>query len=485
MLPGLTAGPSFDAAVFTAVAERLRVGDLPYLDAWDHKPPLIYGVNALAQLILAGWLGPWVPIWLTSVLLAGCVAALVASALTTMRFDWVYSSFGGVVAAVITSVFVISLGGGLTEPLAAVFLAAALLVLLRAGWSKVRIATVGALCGFAILASLMAVPGVMAIAALGGLERGRRWVGLAVVGGVVVGGIAAAITLASGAMPAALDAVLGYGAAYRSSSQAWEQSDAHAQTAVVVIALAWAAIPASVGFLASLRGNVRQRHLARAFAIWLTLTVALPIYLGRFEAHYVAPMSVPLGILGAAGVREAVIRRSKSRVAFVLMAVAWGLAIGLSSTVIVLNTQAISASFEREAQRTELVSAYVADHSQPTDRLFVWGNEPHLYYLASRRPASRFIYLLPLTTPGYATPELIGEVLDAWELNPPTLIVDAGSFEPGSAGDPPFLIDRQVSNDGRDHDILDPLRAFASDRYDELEIVDGWPVYQLRDAEAD
>lgn len=483
MLPGLTAGPSFDAAVFTAVAERLRAGDLPYVDAWDHKPPLIYIVNAIAQLLLAGWLGPWVPIWLLSVVLAATVAALIASALGTLGYERVYSALGGVMAAVVASLFVISLGGGLTEPLATAPLAAALLVSLRPGLPAQRAVMVGALCAFAVLASLMALPGVLAIVAFGWLERGRRWVGLALVGGAMVGGSAAAITAVSGALPAAFDAVLGYGAAYRFATQSWDENYGHAETAVIIIALAWAAVPASVGYLGWLRGDEKQRRLARAFALWLALTVAIPIYLGRFETHYIAPMSVPLGILAAAGVRDVVDRRLKSAPAFVLIALGWALAIGLSSAVIVLNTQALGASLEAEAKRTELAAAYVADHSQPTDRLFVWGNEPHLYYLADRRPASRFIYLLPLTTPGYAGPELIGEVLAAWQSNPPALIVDAGSFEPGSPGDPPLLIDRPVSSDGRDLDILDPLRAFVRDRYDELEIVDGWPVYTLRDPE--
>ncbi|HMB23654.1 MAG TPA: glycosyltransferase family 39 protein, partial [Anaerolineales bacterium] len=39
--------PSRDSGVFLYVAWRLLSGDMPYRDVWDHKPPLIYFVDAL------------------------------------------------------------------------------------------------------------------------------------------------------------------------------------------------------------------------------------------------------------------------------------------------------------------------------------------------------------------------------------------------------------------------------------------------------
>ncbi len=39
--------PSRDSGVFLYVAWRLLSGDIPYRDVWDHKPPLVYFVDAL------------------------------------------------------------------------------------------------------------------------------------------------------------------------------------------------------------------------------------------------------------------------------------------------------------------------------------------------------------------------------------------------------------------------------------------------------
>ena len=39
----------------------------------------------------------------------------------------------------------------------------------------------------------------------------------------------------------------------------------------------------------------------------------------------------------------------------------------------------------------EVVSEYLDRHTSATDRIFVWGHMPEIYWAADRRPASRFI----------------------------------------------------------------------------------------------
>jgi hypothetical protein len=53
--------PSRDSGVFLYVGWRLLHGDLPYRDVWDHKPPLIYFVDALGISLTPGTLwGIWI-----------------------------------------------------------------------------------------------------------------------------------------------------------------------------------------------------------------------------------------------------------------------------------------------------------------------------------------------------------------------------------------------------------------------------------------
>jgi hypothetical protein len=140
------------------------------------------------------------------------------------------------------------------------------------------------------------------------------------------------------------------------------------------------------------------------------------------------------------------------------------------------------ANWELGNRQVQGVAEAVRAQADEDDTVLVWGNQPRLYRVAERRPASRFVYLFPLTTPGYATPQLIGEVLAELEANPPAVVVDAGSPGPGQPGVAPLLLDRPVGAEGRDLDLLDPLRDFVRARYELAEVVDGWPLYRLLDA---
>jgi len=51
LLPGLLLGPYQDAGIFATLGEQLTRGELPYRDAWDHKPPGTYVIAALAAAI--------------------------------------------------------------------------------------------------------------------------------------------------------------------------------------------------------------------------------------------------------------------------------------------------------------------------------------------------------------------------------------------------------------------------------------------------
>ena len=58
--PGNMTLPSRDSGVFLYMGWRLLEGDTPYRDVWDHKPPLIYIVDALGLSLTPGSLwGVW------------------------------------------------------------------------------------------------------------------------------------------------------------------------------------------------------------------------------------------------------------------------------------------------------------------------------------------------------------------------------------------------------------------------------------------
>ena len=51
--------PGLDSSTYIYVAEGILKGELPYVDRWDNKGPLLYSLNAIALLIHETW-GLWV-----------------------------------------------------------------------------------------------------------------------------------------------------------------------------------------------------------------------------------------------------------------------------------------------------------------------------------------------------------------------------------------------------------------------------------------
>ena len=53
-LPVLFSLPAYDSTVFLYMGQRILDGFIPYKDAWDHKPPMIYWINALGLYLGQG-----------------------------------------------------------------------------------------------------------------------------------------------------------------------------------------------------------------------------------------------------------------------------------------------------------------------------------------------------------------------------------------------------------------------------------------------
>ncbi|HSL31317.1 MAG TPA: glycosyltransferase family 39 protein [Anaerolineales bacterium] len=96
--PGNMTLPSRDSGVFLYMGWRLLNGDIPYRDVWDHKPPLIYFVDALGLTLTPDslwgvWILQFISILLTLLLIyrlldqeLGTFAALAGSILLSSGF---------------------------------------------------------------------------------------------------------------------------------------------------------------------------------------------------------------------------------------------------------------------------------------------------------------------------------------------------------------------------------------------------------------
>jgi hypothetical protein len=479
LLPGLLTGPSLDPSIFTHVADQVGNGAVLYVDAWDHKPPGTYLLYAAAMRAVP-FLDPWPVAWLLSVAATAGSGATLYAALRRLALDrWpALLASAGAVAAM--AQYLTALGGGLTEPIAVLPLSVALLLALdRTG--PMRGLAAGALLGAAVATSIPVIPGAVAVAGLlvagPGVTRRATTVLALAAGGVAVAGAMLLWLAVSGALPAAVDAVIGYAAAYRSTNQAAGATLSAPVAAWTMLSFLFLVVPAALGLLAGLRGEAARRGVTLASSAWLLLSLALFVYQGRFFAHYAIPLAIPLGILAGIGLERASKLGSRTLIhgtfaVALLISIAAGLAGGL------MEFEPVA----RDHQRSGGLASVIQAETGADDQIWVWGNETELYLAADRPSATRYSYLYPLVTPGYSTPEMVAATLRQLEAAPPALVIDAGSVRPGWPGFQQLLIPRPLVSDGRDLDILDPLRTFIAARYEELEIVDGWVIYRLRQA---
>ena len=124
-LPTFYRTPNIDSSIFLYIGGKIRQGQLPFRDIYDHKPPLIFYLNALGLSLAGGsrW-GVWALEWLSL-----SSAALLAYAFLRRYFGKA-AAFIAVSAMLLNLAFVIE-RGNLTEEYALPFQFAALYLLAR------------------------------------------------------------------------------------------------------------------------------------------------------------------------------------------------------------------------------------------------------------------------------------------------------------------------------------------------------------------
>jgi len=462
---GLFRGPTLDASVFMMIARTIASGGAPYLDAWDHKPPGIYLVEALASFVLP--FGDWTRAWVVSA--AASVGTLVIAGVTLAGR---VSSAVAVTVSLITGALLmgcqlVALGGGYSEPLALFPTTVALVLGTRSDASRRDVVLAGIASGAAVMISLQLAPAVVAISVVLGVADRRVSRVLAYVLAATVVPLAVLGWLAmSGALTAAWDALVVYNSVYVQNREAPGLDTLRRVLPVLLIAS-----PLVAGSLARCASIVSGRAASRlelASGLWIGIWVIYVAVQGDFLAHYAIAIATPMMILGGLGLGGVAASARRPHAAIV--------AAILAASLLVPVALVIRSEPGPIASRQVRDAAMAINTSTGSDaRLFVWGNEPFLYIESNREPASRFVYLRPLTTPGYSDVAQTSALLGEWMKRPPDVIVDA-SIHPGGVQAYPLL--RPWSFDGLPlPDKLDPLRDFVRSHYVESARVGDWIVY--------
>ncbi len=203
----------------------------------------------------------------------------------------------------------------------------------------------------------------------------------------------------------------------------------------------WAGFGAPVVLMLVLAWRDRRRGLAgpdRDGDLWLWfLSAVLGVSVGwRFYGHYflqLAPVSALL-------VTGAVARRTE-RVRTLVLASTGAIAVGCALAAFIADP----ADIIRPAV-TDDVTRAVRAHSDPSDRLFIWGLAPEVYWRADRQPATRFVTTLSFLAgvqptrddarafPERANKENWADFRADFDAHPPRLVLDTSPADLKDAG---------------------------------------------------
>jgi hypothetical protein len=424
--PAIKPIPEMDSGAFLYIGDKILEGKLPYRDVWDHKPPLIFYINALGLWLGGGsaW-GAWL------------VEAFCLAAAAWLGYRLLEQAFGRLPAFFASLLWIYALarvlsGGNLTEEYALVFQFLALFCfwnLLRKPGSRLP----GFLLGLATAACMLLRPNIAGtIAAVLivwlvlriSMRRPKIWAieTLFIGAGIALPFLAmAAYFAANHGLGALFDQVVRYNYFYSQSEarRIWTAL----QSGLQVLLPQGMLVIAGLGWMAGWfyrEPGASYRPLLAVAMLGLPLEIGLSTFPGRAYSHYFMSWLPTMAILVAfAAYIFLKVYRWKAVPSW-----SWLVAICLFAVLLVGQYGAGKWQNRDLVSQESLARDYILANTTPTDKVLIWGASAGLNFVTQRDSPTRFAYQFPLYTPGYQRPELIRQFLVDLEKNPPRYIID-------------------------------------------------------------
>jgi dolichyl-phosphate-mannose-protein mannosyltransferase len=445
--------PIDDEVVYSVVAQTIVDGGVPYVDAVERKPPLLFYVYA--GVLRAFGHDNWRALHgVELVWIFGTMAGLYAIGRR------LFNDETGLTAALLYCVYQawsywnnLAFNGEVLMNLPIVWAYAAALSSSRGSRQTARLFLAGGLIGFGFLLKQPAAIALLPLLLLP-LNRGA-WSGRRPLQRSIV--LLASILLGFGFVLMAATAWL-WDRGLLAEAYYWTVTD-HAIPVMFWITgventLAFVAfcLPVTIGAWFSAIDNAlwMERRGERTVIVgWVMVSLLGAASSGRFYPHYYIAAIPPCAILAAPWLSRTWSARDPTRL------------VGRASQVWIAATVVIFAlAHSRGLTRQPAVSEagdYLTRHSSTDARIFVWGQRTRIYLDAHRRPASRFIATFPLTGLIFGAPRpLPGET----PLDTRSRIVP-GSWDKlikdFSAHQPDYIVDTEAAADA-----LYPVRQFPA-----------------------
>ncbi len=492
-----------DQGVFAAAADLLARGGVPYRDLWDVKPPGIFylfwasfGLFGRSQLAprlldLIWTLAAALSLWSLGRRFLSPLAAGAGALFFVLRYV-AGSDFWNTTQP----------DGFASLPL--VLAAAALIGAERRRSSGLALAC-GAFVALAVLLKLtlglfLLVPLLAVLLSERDPASARlRRAGAYLLGCLAVLAGVAAVLWRAGALADTVEVLFLWNARYsRLRVPLPLASDPLYQTARFLIGgRRWLLFP--VGLLAlvgtaDLALRPASGRLRWLLPTWALLMMASVWVQGKYYTYHWLPVLPPLALLGGHGLsavarlpRGARARRAAGAAAlavvFSLLGAAYwkslrlpiGYLTGRTPRSVLLSRWDRHGDFSLRADRE--VASFLQRHTGEGDSIFVWGFEPLIYFLADRRPASRFLYTVPLVT-AWSPPEWRSELIRDLTQNQPAFIIVAHNDVL------PWMTGRRDDSAAQVHSFGE-FRSILDRHYRNVGRIEDFDIYEGRDRQSD
>jgi hypothetical protein len=433
-----------DEGFFASVGQLVLDGGMPYRDAFDNKPPLIFGWYALSFLFFGETV--WAPRLLAALLLSG------TTLLVYMQGRLMFSRRAGLVAA---AAFGLSMGLAEFETNANVeyFLLApmvAALVSFTLGERSGRLSwyvAAGFFSAVAILTKQTAVFNLLFFLLLLAVPVARRdgwrlWKssgllrksGALMIGCAAAAALVAAPFLVTGTLPEMLEAVVLYSGDYVATVSPLTKLWIMVRSPLYVLTISGPlAVLAALGAAHLLKSRHRDALLAMGWLLSSVLAIAVA---GRFYQHYYVMLLPGAALLVPPGITWLRSRwdRPPARV------IALGVLPALLGLSLLINGQIYlqPSPEERHVQKfanhpmreweveSPKLAAWLREHTSEDDLIYNLGFQSEVYFYADRRSASRFLFDNPFAVNRDLEDEAIRDLAE----NRPLYIFDSAVYEP-------------------------------------------------------
>lgn len=433
-LPNFFKSPGRDSGVFLYVAQQILDGKLPYVDLWDHKPPMIYLINVLGLYIGNGSVAGVRTIELLSLYLT-----------TVLAFTALKDVFGVLPALIATIVMILNLPSLLetnnfTEEYAILCQTGAISLFIFSEKNKSLwpYFFIGLLASFSFFLRQNLVGFWIALAfyiLIDGenLKEKLKKMGFAAFGFTIITLLVFGFFYLNNGLAQFWDDAFIYNFSYSSGTRLLSKLYAIGYG----LSEFWVSPFIIISWFAMMFSCLRDKHKGRIqysvlliTILWFPVELILSSMSGRTYDHYFI-MYIPVLIVLLSYLFRIIFNQSLLKAEIIKTftvrsaLIALILAISGVTQAKVMYSRYYRHVFLNQVDKYRQVASYVLSTTGKNAYVLVWGADPVVNFLSKRTSPTRFFYQYPLVTRKYTNGRMISEFIKDVKIKRPNLIIDS------------------------------------------------------------